>query len=367
MGRMLKRSESGQTIIIAIILLAVGSLLVLPVLQHVFANLNYNQTIECRTLTDYSADAGLVYATTKIYNAPGTYTAAPLSENFSLNDRVVEVNAQYMGGGLFSINSTASGGTCGRTTIRSFVNLSVGAFAFALAGINEVTISNVIIDSAPTSGEGHIHSNADIEITGASTVINGDASCVGAITKGAETITGEITEGADAVQFPSVYATLYKTIAQEGGTHSGDLNLTGNGSLGPLYITGDLDLKPGANWTLTGPLYVDGLIKGTGGHLDGEEHILTETGVILSGGGYGSGNIPVLIAINGDVSLVGPVVDAVIYAPVGRVDLTNIQLFGAVGGMIVSVSNAIIIYSESLHGRTDLPGSELFPLTYTYD
>jgi len=364
---MFKRSESGQALAIVLILLAVGSLLVIPVLNHVFSGLNYNQTIECRTLNDYSADAGLQYATCKIYNDPGTYTTTPLSENFTINDRTVSVNAQYLGGGLFSINSTSHSGGCGRTTIRSFVNLSVGAFAYALAGMNSLVISNAIIDSSPTPGGGDIHSNANIEIIGASSLVNGDASCVGAITKGRDRITGEIEEGSDSVKFPSVYAELYRTIAQEGGTHNGDLVLTGSGTIGPLYITGMLDLKPGANFILEGPLYVVGDIKGTGGHLDGQEHILTEGNINMSGGGYGSEYIPVLVAVYGNVSLVGPVVDAVVYAPQGRIDLTNLQLFGAAGGMEVSVSNAIITYSESLHGRTDLPGSELFPLTYTYD
>ena len=33
----------------------------------------------------------------------------------------------------------------------------------------------------------------------------------------------------------------------------------------------------------------------------------------------------------------------------------------------VILEYSILIYAESLHGRTDLPGSELYPLTYTYD
>jgi hypothetical protein len=366
-GEMLKRSESGQTLLIALILLAVGSLLVIPVLQHVFTDMRFNNTLECRTLNDYSADAGLQYATCEIYNNPGIYTSAPLSDNLTINGRTVNINAEYMGGGLFSINSTAYGGDCGRTTIRSFVNLSVGAFAYALAGMDSLVLGNVIIDSTPTPGGGDIHSNANIEITGQSSLVNGDASCVGVITKGEDRITGEIEEGSASVEFPSVYADLYRTIAQEGGTHNGDLTLTGSGAIGPLYITGMLDIKPGASFALEGPIYVVGDIKGTGGHLDGQEHILTEGNINMSGGGYGSEYIPVLVAISGDVSLVGPVVDAVVYAPQGRIDLTNLQLFGAAGGVEVDVSNAIITYSESLHGRTDLPGSELFPLTYTYD
>ena len=67
------------------------------------------------------------------------------------------------------------------------------------------------------------------------------------------------------------------------------------------------------------------------------------------------------------IDLVGPVVDAVLYAPEGQVRVQNCQLFGAMGGADCIVSNAFIRYSQSLYGRQDLPGSELFPLTYGYE
>ncbi len=302
-----------------------------------------------------------------IYNSPGAYTTTPLSENFTINGRTVNVNAAYGGGGLFSINSTATGGDCGKTTIRSFVNLSVGSFSYALAAKNNLSISNALVDSSPTPGEADIYANGDISLTGMVTLVNGDAFAVGSVTKGIDKIAGDVTEGADVLEFPSVYAELYETMAKEGGTYDGDLILTGTGSIGPLYITGELDIRPSANWTLTGPLYVVGDIKGTGGHIDGQEHVITEGNIVMSGGGYGSESVPVLISINGDISLVGPTVDAVIYAPMGQASITNLQLFGAIGGYEVIVSNAIVVYSEELHGRTDVPGSELYPLTYSYD
>lgn len=363
---MFRKKEAGQTLIIALILLAVGSLLVVPILSHVFTNLNYNQTIECRTLNDYAADAGIQYATCKIYNDPGTYTSTPLSENFTLNDRTVDVNAAYQGGGLFSINSTAHGGGCSKTTVMSYINLSVGAFAYALASKTNLSISNSYIDSYPTSGSGHIYANGDITKINNS-VIWGDGYAVGTINN-QEMIMGTAYEGADVLEFPSVYAELYAQMAMEGGIWSGDWDLTGANDLGPLYIDGDLEVRSGAVVTLTGPVYVTGNIKGTGGFLEGEEHILCEGDINMSGGGYGSEHIPVLVAITGDIKLVGAVVDAVVYAPEGTVDTVNLgTLYGAVGGYSVNVGNTVILYAESLHGRTDLPGSELYPLTYTYD
>ena len=364
---MFRKTESGQTLIMALALLAVGSLLVLPVLTSTFTNLNYNQTIECRTLNDYAADAGIQYATCKIYNDPGTYTTSPISENFTINDRTVYVNSAYMGGGLFSVNSTAYGVGCGKTTITSVVNLSVGSFAYAVGAKNGLNISNAIIDSYPTPGSAHIYSNADISILGMVSVVNGDAFAVGSVTSGIDKITGDVTQGADVLEFPSVYAELYRNMALEGGTYNGDLVLSSPQDLGPLYIDGDLEVKSGASVTLTGPIYVTGMVKGTGGHLDGEEHVLAEGDIILSGGGYGSEFIPVLVSTAGNIRLVGPTVDAVVYAPVGSVEIINLNLYGAIGGNTVTIGNAIIRYSESLSGRTDLPGSELYPLTYSYD
>ena len=366
---MFRKTESGQTLIMALALLAVGSLLVLPVLTSTFTNLNYNQTIECRTLNDYSADAGLQYVTCQIYNDPGTYTTSPISENLTINDRTVYVNSSYIGGGLFSVNSTAYGGGCGKTTITSVVNLSVGSFAYAVAAQSLISISSTTIDSFPESGSGHIYSNGDIEITGASSWVEGDASCVGSITKGINQISGDKNQGAPPLQFPSVYAELYKAMAQEGETYYDNLVISVPRDLGPAYITGDLEVMPNTTVTLTGPVYVEGEITTQPeGKFEGREHLLAAGDIRLTGGGYGSEDIPVLISLEGNITLVGAIVDAVVYAPLGRVDVTNVGLlFGAVGGEVCDIGNTDILYSESLHGRTDLPGSELYPLTYTYD
>ena len=372
---MFRKSESGQTIIIALILLAVGSLLVIPVLQHVFTNLNYNQTIECRTLNDYSADAGLQYAICMIYNTPGTYTTTPLSENFTINGRTVNVNAEYGGGGLFAINSTARGGPCGSTTIRSFVSLSHGAFAYALAAKGDLTISNANVDTFPELGVGApIHANNNIDISGpkkSTRKIYGDASAVGTITGWEDYVIGEVESGSDNLTFPTTNAELYKTIAQEGGTHSGDLTYSGGGTyqVGPLYITGDLTVDAWTVVTLDGPLYIDGNVTVNNGVMIGNEHVLCEGSVTITGGAYfGSEFIPVITSIYQDITVDGPgIAETVLYAPNGNVILNNVELYGAAGGVQVTVGNSFIWYSEQLHGRADLPGSELYPITYSYD
>ncbi|MBA7557337.1 hypothetical protein ES705_50085 [subsurface metagenome] len=72
--------------------------------------------------------------------------------------------------------------------------------------------------------------------------------------------------------------------------------------------------------------------------------------------------------MNGDITLHGTVVDAVVYAPNGTVDVSGgVSLFGAVGGWEVIVSNATIIYAQELQGRDDLPGGLLYTISYSYD
>ncbi len=373
---MFKNYQSGQTLIIALILLAVGSLLVIPVLQHVFTNLQYNQTIECKTLNDYSADAGVQYATCEIYNDPGTYIDTPLSANFTLNDRTVNVNAEYQGGGLYSINSTASGGGCGSTTIRSFVNLSHGAFAYALAAVDYLYIDNTSVDTFPDPGIGaDIHCNDDIELVGpkkGDRKVYGDATAVTTI-DGEEYIAEPwtATPGSENITFPGTNAALYQAIAQEGGTHEGNLQYSGGGTypVGPLYITGDLIVDAWTVVELEGPLYVLGSVTVSNGVILGNEHVLCEGDIDITGGAYyGSEFIPVITSLYGDITIAGPgVAETVLYAPTGTVLLSNVQLFGAAGGVQVLAQNTFVWYSEELHGRADLPGSELYPLTYSYD
>jgi len=362
--KLLKSRESGQTVVMALILLAVGSLLVVPMLNQSFTNLGYHQSIECRTLTSYSADAGVEYVLCKLYNTPGAYTDNSLQESLTLNDRTVNVTAEYMGGGIYEVTSVASGGGCGSTTIEAYVNLSAGSFTYCVAAKNYLIIKNAQVDSLPDLGEGNIHSNGNIDIE--ASVVDGDASAVGTIS-GQEMVTGIVTEGSSEVTFPGDYSGLYKTMAQEGGTYTGDLEFAdGTYYLGPLYIDGDLTIWPNTILILEGTIYVTGQIKVMNGRFQGEENICCEGDIDISGGGYGSEIIPIFTSVSGNIRLVGPVIDAVVYAPNGSVSLVNLQLYGAVGGVDVEVKNATVTYAAELHGRQDLPGGELSTISYIY-
>ena len=358
--------------VMALILLAVGSLLVVPMLNQSFTNLGYHQSIECRTLTSYSADSGVEYVLCKLYNAPGAYTETPLQESFILNNRTVNVTAEYMGGGIYDITSVASGGGCGSTTIVCYVNLSAGSFAFAIAAEDYMYIDNTTVDSLPApGGEANIHSNGDIDLVGAETVVNGDAFAVGTIS-GWDKVTGVVTFPSPPIQFPGDYSELYEMMAREGedSPWEGDYIITGGTQyLGPLYINGDLIVE-NATLILEGTVYVTGMIRVEYGNLDGEQTVVAEGNISIEQGAVRSDIIPLIICtkVDGEIySEWGTTVDGVLYAPYGSIRLENgVHLYGAAGGKTVNIQGCTITYAKELQGRQDLPGGELVTISYSY-
>lgn len=364
----LKNRESGQVMVTVLILLALGSLLVIPNLNLSSSGLKYHQLIECRTVNSYSADSGLEYVLCEIYNTPGAYTETPLEENFEINGRTVYVTANYTGGGVYHITSKAVGGSCGSTTIESYVNLGAGVFSWAIAGKDDVTISNAVVNSIPDppGEEGNIHSNGTMSL-GGPTMIHGDASAAGMISGWEGKVTGIVTEYGPVVGFPGDYSELYKVMAQEGGTHPGNLVISDSQTLGPLYIDGNLTIKPNVRVTLEGTIYVTGTIDVQQGIFDGVHNIVAVGDIQLSGGGLESEGIPVFTSSTGDIRLVGTLIYAVVYSPNGTVEIVNLSfLYGAIGGKTVYINNATIYWAAELSGREDLPGGELQTISYSY-
>jgi len=367
--KLLKSRESGQTVVMALILLAVGSLMVVPMLNQSFTNLGYHQSIECRTLTSYSADSGMQYVLCKLYNAPGAYTDPdnPLQESFTLNDRTVNVTVKYMLNGVYKITSVASGGGCGSTTIEAYVNLSAGSFTYVVAAKESMTITGATVN-ADEPGGANIHSNWDIVLTNCE--IDGVASAFNSIT-GWEGCVIDITCPSPLVAFPGDYSELYKTLALEGedSPHLGNLTISEDQDLGPLYIEGNLIVEPGIVVTLGGTVYVTGTISlKPRVQLIGDEHIIAEWDILIEGGDIISEYVPLVMSINGNITVKKNIVNAVVYAPNGTVLLeASPHLYGAVGGTTVIVgTGSQITYAAELHGRQDLPGGELSTISYIY-
>ncbi len=372
-----KNKESGQALVIALILLALGSLLIVPALNLSFTSLKYHQSIESETMEGYSADAGVEYALCQLYNNPGGYTETPLQANFDLNGRTVNVTAEYMGGGIYKVTSTATSANGKSTTIQTLVNLSAGAFAYTVAAKTSLSVdSNATVNSTMPGGA-DIHSNGNISL-GSNCQIKGNASAVGTIS-GKQFVTGKTTEGAPPIPFPGEYAELYKVLAQERGSYVGNLELSGSTPIdlpGPIYnfayIRGNLTIKPNTIVRVNSTIYVTGTLKlQSGARLDGQHCVCAEGDIELNGG-YRSDLIPVIISKNGSITCkkgtADNIINAVVYAPKGSVSLeANAKLYGAVGGNTVSIgSNSLVTYAAQLHGRQDLPGGELTTIAYSY-
>jgi hypothetical protein len=313
------------------------------------------------------------YALTELYNNPGGYTEYTeedyLIASFDLNDRTVNVTARYETGGTYKITSVASGGGCGSTTIEAYVNLSAGSFAFTVAAKDYMELKNITVDSLPDPGLANIHSNGDI-VLGSVVSVNGAASAVGTISDWEGKVTGTVTFPSPPVQFPGDYSELYKTMAQEGGT-IGSLTITEDRDLGPVYIDGDLDVSPNVIVTLTGTVYVTGEITTNNSRFEGSENMAAEVKIRLVGGGLTSEIVPMVTCVYGDIEVVGGTeggIKAVLYAPNGVVNITNVHYFhGAVGGKTVLLTNVDeLLYAQELHGRQDLPGGELATISYIY-
>ena len=247
--KLLKNGQSGQALIMALILLVLGSLLVGPILNLAATSLNYHQVIERHTLETYAADSGVEYALCELGNDPEGYKVDTLVvPEFTMNDRTVAVTATHMpdiGDDIYKITSIATTDSNSSTTIESYVHIS----------------------PYPAFFNNAITSRGDITIQ-PGTVVDGDIQYGGELdNKG--TITGDTIE-APVANWPTAgeLSDFYwvdapvineSSIDISSGTvespypigparTSGDLTLTGSGVAelnGTLYVQGSLTLMPG--------------------------------------------------------------------------------------------------------------------------
>jgi len=91
-----KKGEAGQVLILVLILLAVGPLLIVPMLQTSYSSQKYDQIVEINTLNAYAADAGIEYCRYAIYNYPAEIQTSPLDENLVIDGIDVHVTAEWV-------------------------------------------------------------------------------------------------------------------------------------------------------------------------------------------------------------------------------------------------------------------------------
>ena len=255
--KQLKNRQSGQALVLALILLALGSLIIVPILNLAGTSLNYHSVVQRNTLETYAADSGVDYALCELGNDPEGYKTEVLQESFTVNDRTVDVTAEYMGDDIYKITSTATTDSNSSTIIESYVHISMypAFFNNAITSRGNVTIRP-------------------------GTVVDGDVQYEGTLdNKG--TITGDTIQ-APVADWPTVdeLSDFYwvenvisgSTIDISSGTEAnpyligpghtnGDLKIKGNGVAqlnGTLYVQGSLTLQPGTTIKLNSEtIYAD--------------------------------------------------------------------------------------------------------------
>ncbi len=374
--KLAKNGEAGQIFVWALILLAIGPLLVVPMLRLSSSSQGYNQITEIYTLNTYAADAGAEYGKYQIYNNPAEILASGLDEDIVVNNIDVHVTADYVpGSAAYEIHSTA-GGVESSVTLEVSIVIDVGLFGNVVAVDGDLVVDNCNF-VATEEGEADIHTNGDIEIKGNS-YVDGDVNASGTIDVLPDsTVTGDINEGVEAIEFPTIIAQIQEDKAKAGGTYTGDYTLDGGtNQLGPLYIDGKLDVSGDGVLELTGTVYVTGDVDINHTEITGFGDIATEGNFALNNYSINVDTpeiLPLLMSVNQNMSINhddyggNPGTFAIMYAPNGTIDLNNVELTGSIAAKLVVIVSAFINYPAEMRGRADLPGAGLDTVTYLFE
>jgi len=137
------KNESGQgALAMVLLLLMLGAVILTPLLVFMQTGVKAGQVYESKLQEFYAADSGVEAA---IYNISQNNTA-PSVDPYLLNDRDVNVTIEDEGGGIYKINSTATSGTGGNTTIECYygaLNYS-GLLDNAISSNGTVDIKNKV-------------------------------------------------------------------------------------------------------------------------------------------------------------------------------------------------------------------------------
>ncbi|MFC2072682.1 hypothetical protein ACFLUU_08330 [Chloroflexota bacterium] len=368
--------ESGAAFVLVLILLAIGSLLILPMLRISYSAQKFHQVVEINTLNAYAADSGVEYARYHIYNYPAEIQAQEIpiavdGEDIVINGIDVHVYTEYSEAAAgYMITSIAS--KAGRSqTIECTIVIDVGLFGNVIACDGDLQITNCDFVNEAYPGESDVYTHGDIDIT--NSYIDGDVKASGTVSWASPSvITGEVIEGAEVLEFPEVDAELHKDKAQAGENYTGNYN-TSDQDLGPIYIDGNLNIG-NDDVVLTGTVYVTGDVSMGNSNVSGFGDIVAEGDISFTNYTYTVDNpvtLPLIMTIGVDKSItlgndqaLGTM--AILYVPNGIIDLNNVDINGSVAATLVILNNAEISYPAELRGRADLPGAGLDTVTYLF-
>ncbi|MFC1869846.1 hypothetical protein ACFLYE_01075 [Chloroflexota bacterium] len=240
--------QKGQALAMALCMLALGSLIIYPLLTLTHTSVKAGQSEESRMYEHYAANAGIMDGVLKLIT--DNPTIPPHGENWShsysipnTNNRSVNVIISTIDQSNWKITSTATSSIGHGTELNCYVEES--NYLPNAINTNSVTIGRDAVVN------GNVQRNPD-----------GFFSNRG-------TINGRIIE--KPIEWPTIeeVTTLYLDEIAGAPTHEGDLTLdlgpetiADPYSLGPIYINGDLNIAYGDSAVrLDGLVYVNGSVE----------------------------------------------------------------------------------------------------------
>ncbi|MFW5893557.1 MAG: hypothetical protein ACOCUY_00280 [Verrucomicrobiota bacterium] len=311
-------NEQGSALVTLLFFAVLISLVAGNVGNMVRQQMHISKRVVDRTSAQQVAEGAANQALAYVAENPEEHLG-PLPSNLkngSIGDGEYQVELDESNDSYFSIISTGTINEMSRTVrIHGRVPIEGQAFAYAL-------FSNGDIDCAGTgdvtgdSGDGDIHANQDVIISG-NAYIAGSASAVGSV-DGAGNVGGTVTEGENPISFPNVDYDHYYQIAEDNNEiHDGDLYLDSDRTPtgGILWVNGDVHVGGGGRKspaTFTGMLIATGDIKQASHY----RH-------------YQNDDRPSMISRDGNVHLSGQtqILDGLVYAGSGRVKLSGGSAF----------------------------------------
>lgn len=364
-----KNRQSGQVLILALILLAVGGALMVPTLNLAYTSVKYHGQATEKTLEVYSADSGVQYALCKLRNDPEGYKAAPVSENFTLNGKTVYVTIEHISGIVHKITSTGTSDSGRSTTIECYTTTTSGLLEHVAVSNGDMQLQETIVTSAPVEGEADIFINGDFQLQ--ESTVYGDVTYTGNLNMDEySVVTGELTQGGEPEELPPVDAQYWEDAAKAGGTNNGNKQIKDKTDyhLGPLYITGDLQIQ-NSSVILDGTVYVVGQIQMQDNSTVVGSSVLVAEGLVqLQGASYDTENIPMIMSVYNSITVqAGSEIGAVLYAPNGDIKIQDYSvLYGSAIGNYVQIQKSILIYTADIQSSEGIPGSQIDVFTYSY-
>ncbi|XUW99515.1 MAG: hypothetical protein TUN42_06360 [Dehalogenimonas sp.] len=363
------KGQRGMAMILALVMLALGGLILGPLLGLVVTSLNAGKHTEIAVEEYFAADAGVEKALWYINQDPLTFTA---DYGLDLYDYI----PQHFGSPATNMTVTDMNGNSVAVTINKTQESMYRVESVASSGAKVVSF---IAGGGLYLWDGALVSSSDITLK-KDTYINGPVYCMGNFDpQGALNHIGPVYEYQTGLIFPSalenmIFAAHYETLAKEGISYTGNIKLSA-GDYGSMFIDGNLTTDKWVNvyFGLPGPdgtLHTSDDLPATiyvTGYVDvGMDTVFEGNANIVAVGDIGFEKVvnfgkseSILFSINGSIDFrkeageVGVPMEAFIYAPNGNI---SFKKDATVQGSVVS--------GQGIDVPMDLAADKNFSITY---